>query len=164
MTAQERAKLIEQYARGPQALEAALKKVPERARKWRPGPGKWSVHEIVCHCADSEANGAIRLRFVLGEESPKLMAYDQDRWAQVFDYHRLPLEPALQVVRAVRAFTTALVTGLPDAAWSRAGTHSESGRYTAEHWLATYAEHLENHARQIERGYAAWQAATPQRG
>jgi hypothetical protein len=156
VTAQERAKLIERYARGPQLLAAALNGVPEPARKWRPGPGKWSVHEIVCHCADSEANGAIRLRFLLGEEEPTLFSYDQDRWAQAFDYHRLPLEPALEVVKSVRSFTTELIKGMPDAAWSREGTHSESGRYTAEHWLEVYAEHLEKHSRQIERNVGEW--------
>lgn len=36
------------------------------------------------------------------------------------------------------------------------GQHSESGRYGAEDWLKTYAEHLEGHARQIERNLAAW--------
>ena len=44
-------------------LHDALNLVPDEAVKWRPSPGKWSVHEIVCHCADSEMNGAIRLRY-----------------------------------------------------------------------------------------------------
>ena len=39
------------------------------------------------------------------------------------------------------------------------GRHSASGRYTAEDWLRIYAEHLENHARQIEANVAAWRAA-----
>ncbi len=53
----ERDKLIQQYAEGPAKLKAAVEKVPEEARKWRPAPGKWSVHEIICHCADSERTG-----------------------------------------------------------------------------------------------------------
>jgi len=163
MTPSERRKLIARYSRGPALLERALKKVPPSARKWRPGKGKWSVHEIVCHCADSEANGAIRLRFVLGEENPALVAYDQDRWARVFAYHRLPLGEAMAVVKSVRALTTRLIKGLPGAAWHRAGTHSESGRYTAEHWLEVYAEHLEKHARQIMRNVAAWEKTASQK-
>ena len=56
LTAAERAALIERYARGPALLKAALKKVPTAAMQWRPAPGKWSVHEVVVHCADSETN------------------------------------------------------------------------------------------------------------
>ena len=158
MTPSERRKLIARYSRGSALLERALKHVPVRARKWRPGRGKWAVHEIVCHCADSEANGAIRLRFILGEENPVLVAYDQDRWARVFAYHRLPVGEAMAVVRSVRALTTRLIKGLPGAAWQRAGTHSESGRYTAETWLTVYAEHLEKHSRQIMRNLKTWKA------
>jgi hypothetical protein len=39
-----------------------------------------------------------------------------------------------------------------------AAEREESGRYTAEDWLNTYAEHLEKHSGQIERNLAAWQA------
>ena len=70
----------------------------------------------------------------------------------------LPLEPALATVEAVRAHTVALLRRLPEAAWAREGTHSQSGRYSAETWLEVYAEHLEKHARQIERNLAAWEA------
>jgi hypothetical protein len=57
MTPDERASLIRQYADGPAALRAALSRVPSEATKWRPAPTKWSVHEVVCHCADSEKIG-----------------------------------------------------------------------------------------------------------
>jgi hypothetical protein len=150
---------IARYEGGPALLSAALAKVPEQARKWRPGPGKWSVHEVVCHCADSETNAYARIRFLVAEDSPAIQGYDQERWAQVFDYHSLPLGPALATVDAVRASTAALLRRLPEPAWAREGTHSQSGRYTAEGWLEIYAEHLEKHTRQIERNLAAWEAA-----
>ena len=56
----------------------------------------------------------------------------------------------------MREWTTALIRRFPDAYWTREGTHTESGHYTGEIWLQTYAEHLEVHARQIERNSAAW--------
>jgi hypothetical protein len=159
LTAAERESRIQRYEGGPALLKTALAKVPEQARQWRPGPGKWSVHDVVCHCADSETNAYTRIRFLVAEDSPVIQGYDQQRWAQRFDYHSLPLAPALATVEAVRASTAALLRRLPDAAWAREGTHSESGRYTAEGWLEVYAEHLEKHSRQIERNLAAWDAA-----
>jgi len=154
----ERGALIERYAAGPARLRSALATVPEAARTWRPAPGEWSAHEVVCHCADSETNAYARIRFVIAEREPVLVGYDQDAWARVFDYHALPLAPALAVVDAVRASTAALVRRLPEAAWSRAGRHTESGPYGAEDWLRIYAEHLEGHAQQIEANLAAWHA------
>lgn len=156
----DRAERIARYAAGPARLEAAVAAVPEPARRWRPAPGKWSVHEVVCHCADSETNAAMRIRFLVAEKKPLLVGYDQDAWAEVLDYHRHPLDAALATVRAVRANTVPLLRGLPDAAWGREGEHTEIGRITADRWLEIYAEHLDVHARQIERNLAAWNAAS----
>jgi hypothetical protein len=151
--------LIQQYADGPERLRAALSTVPPQAMQWRPKPGEWSAHEVVCHCADSETTAYSRIRYVMAEATPSIVGYDQERWAQVFDYHALPMETALAVVDAVRTITAVLLRRLPDAAWSRAGQHSEIGSYTAEKWLEIYAEHLEIHAKQIEDNVAAWRAA-----
>jgi len=155
-TSPERAALIERYARGPALLKAALAKVPREALQWRPGPERWSAHEIVVHCADAETNAHGRLRFLLAEQKPVIQGYDQDRWAQALDYHSLPLEPALATVEAVRANTVPILKRMKDGDWAHIGQHTESGPYAAEDWLAIYAEHLEKHSRQIERNLAAW--------
>ena len=156
---QERERLIRQYAEGPARLRGALSTVPPEAMQWRPKPGEWSVHEVVCHCADSETNSYARVRYLVAEKEPTIIGYDQENWARVFDYHTLPMEPALAVVDSVRASTAALVRTLPEEAWHRAGRHTESGRYTVEDWLRIYADHLEGHAKQIEDNVAAWRAS-----
>jgi hypothetical protein len=149
---------VEKYAEGPARLRAAWADVPEEAQTWRPGSGKWSAHEIVVHCGDSETNAAQRIRYVLAEKDAEIIGYDQDAWARGFDYHALSPELALQAVEAVRANTAALLRRLDAAAWARAGRHSEHGRYSAEDWLAIYADHVHKHAGQIERTLAAWRS------
>ncbi len=156
MTPDERLPLIDAYAAGPERLRRAWAAVPAEARQFRPATGKWSPHEIVCHCADSETTAASRIRYLVAETDPTIVGYDQARWAAVFDYHNLPVEPALDAVSAVRSNTVALLRQLPEEAWGRGGTHTESGRYTVEDWLRTYAVHVENHAAQIERAVAVW--------
>jgi hypothetical protein len=158
LRASERNELIERYARGPERLRAALARVPEEACRWRPGPGRWSAHEVVVHCADSEANAALRIRYVLAEKEAVIVGYDQEEWARAFDYHSEPLEPALAAVEAARGRTVPLLRRLVEADWAKAGRHTESGPYTAEDWLRIYAEHLEGHAAQIERNVEAWSA------
>ncbi|HYB70986.1 MAG TPA: DinB family protein [Candidatus Bathyarchaeia archaeon] len=159
LTTSERERLIQQYADGPARLEAAWAAVPAAARQWRPAAGEWSAHEVVCHCADSETNAAARIRYLVCEPHPVVLGYAESVWAAELDYHGHPVEPALAAVRAVRAHTTALIRRLPEAAWRREGRHTESGRYTAFDWLTIYADHLENHARQIEANMTAWRAA-----
>ncbi len=158
MTKQERETLIERYAAGVDLIREALATVPAEAMRWRPAPGKWSVHEVVVHCADSETNSAMRIRYLVGEDKPVIQGYDQDRWAVTFDYHSQSAELALAQLTAVRAWTVGFIRTLPDAAWSRSGTHTEMpGKpYTATSWLQIYAEHLEIHARQIRRNVEAF--------
>ena len=153
----ERARLIDQYEAGPARLRAAFAAVPAPVTRWRPSPTDWSAHEVVCHCADSESNAALRIRYLLAERDPLILGYDEAAWARILDYHARPVATALATVDAVRANTVPLLRALPDDAWTREGCHTESGRYTAEDWLRIYAEHLENHARQIEDNLAAWQ-------
>lgn len=156
MTPAERNACIERYANGPAQLEAAFARIPVEARQWRPAPGKWSAHEIIVHCADSEANAHMRIRFLVSEKGPLIVGYDQDRWASDQDYHAHPLDLAFATIRAVRANTVPLLRRLTEAQWAKVGRHTESGAYGAEDWLRTYAEHLEVHTRQLERNIKAW--------
>ena len=158
MSRAEREELIRRYAEGPARLRAAFDSVPPEARQWRPAPNEWSAHEVVVHCADSETNASLRIRYLAAEKDPLIVGYDQEGWARTFDYHKHPVEAAMATVEAVRANTVPLLRRLPESAWTREGKHTESGRYTGEDWLNTYAAHVENHARQIERNLTAWKA------
>jgi hypothetical protein len=156
LSASEREVLIRRYEEGPAKVRAAWDKVPPEARQWRPAEGKWSAHEVVCHTADSEANAALRIRFLVADPNPTILGYDQERWAKNLDYHSLPTDPALKMLDVIRANTLPLLRGLPETAWVREGMHTESGRYTAEDWLRIYSGHLEKHAGQIDRNLEAW--------
>ena len=151
--------LIRRYGDGPSRLRAALTAVPDDARMWRPKPGEWSAHEVICHCADSETNAYARIRYLVAEPEPLVLDYNEAQWAVTFDYHAHPLDLALATVDAVRANTVTLLRRLPDTAWTRVGHHTGSGRYGAEDWLRIYAAHLEDHAAQIDANVAAWRAA-----
>jgi len=156
LTDSERRRLIDRYAEGPDRLKKAIESVPEEARKWRPAEGKWSAHEVVCHCGDAEVTAAMRLRFLLCEADPLIQAYDQAKWARDLRYHDFPLEPSLEAVRAVRAHTAGLLRTLRPAQWTRKGRHSESGEWDVDKWLTIYSDHVHKHSEQIERNLAAW--------
>ncbi len=153
----ERQLLIERYAAGPALIETALALVPAAALQWRPAPGKWSVHEVIVHCADSETNAHMRVRYLIGEATPTIAGYDEAHWAVAMDYHAHPLDLALATIRAVRANTLPLLARLSEQQWRRTGHHTQLPSYGMERWLEAYAEHLEIHDRQIRRNLVAWE-------
>ena len=151
MTRQERDRLIDRYAAGADEVVRSLEGFPPQGLTAHPIPGKWSAREIVHHLADSEATSAIRLRKLLVEDHPVIQGYDQEAFATRLGYNERDSAPALEIFRGVRAATADLLRSMKDADWARAGWHTESGLYTAERWLAIYADHGHNHAAQIRR-------------
>ena len=151
MTPEERRALIEQYRAGYEEVARSIEGFAEEALSAHPLPGKWSAREIVQHLADSEMNSAIRLRKLLTEENPQIQGYDQEDYARRLRYNERDIAPALDALRGARATSAQLLDTMTDEDWSREGTHSESGRYTAEDWLRIYADHAHNHAAQIRR-------------
>ena len=151
MTNEERRALIEQYKAGYDEVARSLEGFDEESLSAHPIPGKWSAREVVQHLADSEMNSAIRLRKLLTEDDAQIQGYDQEDYAARLRYNERDIAPALDALRGARATTAQLLDAMTDADWSRAGTHSESGRYTAEDWLRIYAAHAHNHAAQIRR-------------
>jgi len=158
LTAAERSAYLDRYEAGPALLRAAWALVPAEARQWRPGAGRWSAHEVVVHCADSETYGATRIRLMLAEPEPLIVGYDENVWARTFDYHAQDPELALRVVELVRASCAASLRRLPESAFGRTGRHTQSGAYSDADWFRIYGEHLETHAAQIRRNLAAWAA------
>jgi hypothetical protein len=158
MTPAERKTLIAAYKAGYDEVVRALAGIAPDERDWRPAPGEWSAREVVHHLADSETIAGIRLRRLLIEESPAIQGYDEADYARRFRYQERPWEPALRAFEAARATTAQLVEVMTDADWRRAGTHSESGAYSAEGWLRIYAEHAHVHANQIRENRTGWAA------
>ncbi|PYS46423.1 MAG: hypothetical protein DMF68_19240 [Acidobacteria bacterium] len=151
MTPEERQQLIRQYEEGYYEVVKSLEGFPPDKMTAHPIEGKWSACEIVQHLADSEMNGAIRLRRLLAEEHPVLHGYDQDDYAARFRYNGRDIAPALDAFRGARATSAQILSQLTEEDWKREGWHAESGLFTLETWLRTYAPHAYNHAAQIHR-------------
>src|SRR5512142_1835394 len=62
MTPAERRNKIRSYGKAHAELKQALRKFPKRMWKFKPAPDRWSIHEIIVHMADSEANSYVRCR------------------------------------------------------------------------------------------------------
>jgi hypothetical protein len=151
MTPEERNELIATYAAGYEEVTQALDAFPAESLNAHPIPGKWSAREIVHHLGDSESTSAFRIRKLLVEDNAIIEGYDQDQFATTLRYNERDMAPALEAFRAARESTVPLLKIMSEEDWQRAGTHTESGRYTTENWLTIYAKHAHSHAAQIRR-------------
>jgi hypothetical protein len=149
-----RAELIDRYRAGAGEVDAALEGVNDAELDGVPPDGGWTARMVIHHLADSESNSYVRVRTLLAEDEPRIQGYDEGRFAERLHYDR-PVETSLAVFRAVRASTAELLDRLGDEDWNRAGTHSESGAYSMDHWLEIYAPHASEHADQIRRARGA---------
>ena len=142
--------LLERFRRGPELLAVVLTGVGVEEIDYVPASGSWTIRQVVAHVADSELVGAHRLRLVLAEDDPTLTAFDQDAWVRNLDYSRRKPKDSLEFFRRLRSENHALLAGLPESAFERAGHHTQDGRQTVRQLLEGYAEHAESHARQLQ--------------
>ena len=149
MDASERARLIDRYRDGYTAVAEALDGITEDDWDRAAGDG-WTPRQIVHHLGDAEMEGATRIRRLLAEPNAKIQGYDEKAFAERLSRNQAA-EASLNAMRWARESTALLLERLTDDDWSRSGTHSERGRYTAEDWLRVYASHAHDHAAQIKR-------------
>jgi DinB superfamily len=156
MTHEERNKKIESYGTAHQRLVAALERFPREMWQFRPAPGRWTIHEIIIHIADSEANSYIRCRRFLAEPGSTVLAYDQNRWAHDLRYHDQSTDDALELFKWLRHKSYALIKDLPESVWLNTVHHSESGEMIMDDWLDTYERHIPGHVKQMQANYDEW--------
>jgi hypothetical protein len=149
MDTEERSRLIAKYKDGHRAVVDALMGLTEEELD-RSADGDWTPRQIAHHLADSEMMSAIRIRRLLTEAEPVIHGYDEKTFAMKLTSDR-PIQPSLEAMRWARETSAQLLERMTEEDWHRHGTHSESGRYTAEDWVRIYAAHAHDHAEQIKR-------------
>ena len=138
-------KLIDEYEAGADLPSRAIAGLTREQLLAHPVPGTWSVQEVVMHLMDSDLVGSDRMKRVIAEPGPTLLAYDETRWVQNLGYEHADTKSACEVFRLNRKMTAAILRRLPDAAFQRTGTHTERGVETLEMLVQDYIAHLNHH-------------------
>jgi DinB superfamily len=155
----ERKENLELYANSYDLLVEALKKYPRAMWQYKPSPKEFSIHEIIVHITDSEANSYVRCRRLIAEPGSPVLGYDENSWAQKLSYHDQSPEDYLELFRLLRLLSYKLIKDLPESVYSHTINHSENGIMTFDQWLNTYAVHIPDHIKQMGEVFAAWQAS-----
>lgn len=160
-TPQEYTKRIRGYVNGKDALkiqkstakklQKLIKPLSKKQMKKRPGPGQWSIAEILAHLADAEVVGSWRMRLILGNTGQPIQAYDQEVWADTFKYGDRDPKESLKVFRVLRENNLSLLKRIPDPLWENHGMHAERGKETISRIVEMFAGHDLNHLKQVEK-------------
>ena len=156
MTAQERKKKIASYGKAYATLVRGLKKFPNKMWKFKPTPNDWSIHELIVHIADSEANSYVRCRKFIAEPGSTVSAYNEPKWARELNYHAQSAADALELFKWLRRNSYTLIKDLPDSVWAYTIVHPENGTMTMDNWLDVYERHIPEHLAQMQSVYVKW--------
>jgi hypothetical protein len=137
--------LIESFAAGGDVLKSAVRGLSNEDLLARPGPGDWSILELVIHLADSDAIAIDRMKRVLTEDQPALLYADETAYIERLLPHEQSIEDALTLFDVGRRQWSRVLRKLPDAAFSRQGTHDRRGTVTLGGMVEGYHRHLEHH-------------------
>lgn len=156
MTHEERKRKIESYGHAYTRLVEALKEFPKEMWSFKPSPDDWSIHELIVHVADSEANSFARCRRLIAEPGSAVLGYDEAQWAKALRYSEQSTGDALELFKWLRLASYKLIRDLPESVWSNTIGHSENGTMTFDDWLDVYERHIPEHIDQMRRTYATW--------
>jgi uncharacterized damage-inducible protein DinB len=140
---------IDDIARLPGRLRAAVQPLGETERQTPYREGGWTVAQVVHHLADSHVNAYVRLRLALTEDSPAITAYDENQWAKLADAGASDVEPSLRILEGVHQRWSALLRSLQPADFARTFVHPKNGLTPLDRQLALYAWHGRHHLAHI---------------
>ena len=120
----------------------------------RPEPSEWSVLQCLAHIVDAEIVMSGRYRFVLAQDEPPLVGYDQDLWVDTLHVDDDP-EDLLRVFDALRPANVALWRATTAEQRAREGMHAERGPESFDLAFRMLAGHDRFHVAQAERALAA---------
>lgn len=152
--------LLSEYKNGMALLQARLNSVSDELRQYKPGPNKWSVHDIVIHLAESEVQGYLRMRTALAESGNLAINCDENKWADELYYEQQSYDDALETLILMRKNNLTLLSLVPEEKWNRYVMHSACGKLTLLDLLKTYIKHIGLHIDQINRNETQWKTGS----
>jgi uncharacterized damage-inducible protein DinB len=144
-------KVIDAYEAGGAKLRAAVAGLTREQLTARPGPGAWSIQEVVIHLADSDAISIDRMKRMLIEDDPPLLYADETEYTRRLHPHDQDLDDALTLFEVGRRQFARVLRRLPPEALARGGTHNRRGKVTVGGTVPDYVEHVDYHIGFIRR-------------
>ena len=121
------------------------------ALRTRPEPEEWSVLECLGHVLDAEIVSSARYRWVVANDEPRLIGYDQDLWVTRLRHAEDDAEPLLTLFETLRQANLDMWARSTDEERARVGIHAERGRESYDVLFRLIAGHDRFHVAQARR-------------
>jgi uncharacterized damage-inducible protein DinB len=135
----------------PLHLEAALLNLDEPQLHTPYREGGWTVHQLVHHVADSHLNAYVRFKLGLTEDNPTIKPYDENKWAELPDVQKLPVNISVTILHALHARWYEILKHVSDNDWNNRTVFHPEHKKTMRLWflLGMYAWHGKHHVAHI---------------
>lgn len=141
---------IGEIAAFPDQLRAEVAELNDKELDATYRPGGWSIRQVVHHCADSHLNSFIRIKLALTEETPTIIPYAEDKWAELADSNHMPIQASLNLLDGLHARWAYLLSQVDEADCQRDFYHPEQGRnIRINEIIGFYAWHCQHHLAHI---------------
>jgi hypothetical protein len=137
--------LLDAYLAGPGALRAAVADLSREQLMSRPIAGKWSVLEVVCHLADTDANIAHRIKSVLSEKRPVFERVKPGLMLAALAYHERDVGDELAFIDLGRRQIARILRASAPEAWERVGVVGDRGDKAVAQMVNGAVEHVAHH-------------------
>jgi hypothetical protein len=137
-------------AETPEALRQLFDDARDRLRT-HPSPDEWSVLQVAGHMLDAELVASARYRWILAQDEPRLVGYDQDLWVERLRHDDSDPDDLLGLFEGLRRANLDLWARSSEAERARVGIHEERGPESLELTFRLIAGHDRNHLAQARR-------------
>jgi hypothetical protein len=146
--------ILEDFETGGIILQKAIAGLKREQLLWVPPPaaaiGLWTIQQVVCHLMDDELIWTSRMKQIIAEDHPKIMGYDESKFAAKLHYDATDAQVAAQILYLNRQQFAAILKQLPESTFGRTGEHAEIGVFTLADGVTWQAEHIHHHVQYIE--------------
>lgn len=113
--------------------------------------GGWTVRQVLHHVPDSHMNAYVRFKLSLTEETPTIKPYMEDKWAQLNDSSKTPVEVSMTLLEALHVRWVILLNSMAPVDFKRLFYHPEYKKeQPLDGLLGLYAWHGRHHLAHIQ--------------
>lgn len=141
---------MEQIQTLPARIRETVEGLNEDALASTHRDGGWTIPQLIHHIADSHLNYYVRIKLALTEDNPTISPFDQDRWAELVDSKKLPVQHSIQIIDSLQERLVYLIQNLTDEQLERYYLHPEEGKMKVATCIGFYAWHGEHHFAHIK--------------
>lgn len=144
--------VVEALIGGAEIMAALLHDVDEERGDFAYAPGKWTLKEVLLHCADAERIFAYRALRIARADTTPLPGWDENAYTPESGAGARQMDSLLDEMESVRNATVTLFEGLPAVSWGRVGT-SNGKQVTVRALAWITAGHLLHHLGIMQERY-----------